>query len=62
MTGRDGVYSVVTEYLTLQSLTALLLTKGVTYDFKVQARNAHGYSGFSETLGLLCAIRPGIPS
>lgn len=62
VTGQDGVYSVITEFLTLKSVTALSLTKGVIYDFKVQARNAHGYSGFSDTFSILCAIRPGIPS
>jgi hypothetical protein len=28
----------------------------------VQSRNAHGLSGYSATLSLLCAIKPSIPS
>lgn len=38
------------------------LTAGVIYQFKVEARNQYGYSDFSDTLSLLCAFIPEIPS
>lgn len=62
VTSSDGLYSTVTEQLTSQAFTALTLTKGVTYYFTVQSRNAHGYSLESEQMDLLCAIKPDIPT
>lgn len=44
VTSSDGLYNVVTSHQTGRSYVAVGLTKGVTYYFKVQARNAHGYS------------------
>jgi hypothetical protein len=38
------------------------LTSGVTYEFKVEARNEYGYSVYSETISLLCAFVPEIPT
>lgn len=37
------------------------LTFGVTYEFKVEARNSYGYGLYSETLALLCAFKPDPP-
>ena len=34
------------------------LTFGVTYEFKIESRNSYGYSGYSETITLLCAFKP----
>ena len=34
---------------------------GLTYEFKVEARNVHGYSAQSDTLALLCAYKPDPP-
>jgi hypothetical protein len=48
VTSSDGLYSVVTEYLTSQNYVAIGLTKGVIYYFSVQSRNGHGYSLISE--------------
>ena len=37
------------------------LTPGVTYDFKVEARNSHGHGAFSDTITLLNAFKPEAP-
>lgn len=38
------------------------LTAGITYEFKVQARNQFDLSDDSDTLSLLCAIKPEVPT
>jgi hypothetical protein len=38
------------------------LTSGVTYEFKIEARNEYGYSAYSNTLSLLAAHIPEIPT
>ena len=38
------------------------LTYGTTYEFKVEARNEFGFSEYSSTLSLLCAIMPAVPT
>lgn len=44
------------------SYTAEGLTTGVTYKFKVQARNSYGLSDYSNTASILCATVPSIPA
>jgi hypothetical protein len=55
-----GSYSVLANSATT-SFTALSLTAGVTYQFKVQAQNAHGLSAYSESISILCAYFPDPP-
>jgi hypothetical protein len=43
------------------SLTAQALTPGNTYQFKVQAENAHGLSAYSESISVLAAYYPEPP-
>jgi len=38
------------------------LTYGVTYQFKIEAKNEYGYSEYSETISLLAAHIPEIPT
>jgi hypothetical protein len=38
------------------------LTSGTTYEFKVEARNEYGYSAYSNTLSLLAAYIPAVPT
>ena len=38
------------------------LTSGTTYEFKIEARNQYGYSTYSDTLSLLSAYIPEIPT
>lgn len=38
------------------------LTAGINYEFKVEARNIYGYSEYSETITLLCAYIPTVPT
>lgn len=49
-----------TEVLT-QSYTATGLTAGLTYKFKIEARNTYGYSVYSTEVAILCATVPSIP-
>ena len=37
------------------------LITGVTYKFKIEARNSYGYSVFSDVLNILCASKPEAP-
>jgi hypothetical protein len=38
------------------------LTPGLTYEFKVAAKNEYGYSQFSSTLSLLAAYISAVPT
>ena len=40
------------------SYAATSLTQGLTYQFKVEARNAYGYSVYSNTVSILTAQVP----
>jgi hypothetical protein len=42
--------------------TAISLTAGKTYQFKIKSRNSYGYSTFSSTVSLLCAYKPEAPT
>jgi len=41
---------------------AVGLTAGVTYKFKIEARNTYGYSVYSNELSILCATVPSVPA
>lgn len=41
---------------------ATALTPGLTYEFKIEARNQYDFSEYSETLTLLCSFIPEIPT
>lgn len=58
MAEQGGEFSYLVTDLTSTSFTVVSLTAGITYEFKVQAKNAYGLSAFSETLTLLCAFKP----
>ena len=47
--------------ITETSYLVVDLTFGVTYEFKVEARNNYGYSTYSETETILCAFKPEPP-
>ncbi len=44
------------------SYTAIELTAGVTYEFKIESRNSYGYSTYSSSISLLCAYVPDPPA
>lgn len=44
------------------SFTATGLSAGLTYKFKIQARNAYGLSGYSQVVSILCATVPSLPA
>ena len=44
------------------SYTAIELTAGVTYEFKIESRNSYGYSTYSSSISLLCAFVPYPPT
>ena len=48
--------------VTSKSFVATSLTFGVSYDFKVEARNQFGYSSFSDSITILCATVPDAPT
>jgi hypothetical protein len=54
----SGSFSVLIESLTSKSYVATGLTPGLTYTFKVQARNSFGFSTYSSSLATLCAFVP----
>jgi hypothetical protein len=49
---------VLASGLTSPLYTAIGLTSGVTYEFKVESRNSYDYSSYSDTLALLAAFKP----
>jgi len=56
-----GSYSVLASGVTSPSYTAIELTAGVDYQFKVESRNSYGYSMLSDSITLLCAFKPDAP-
>jgi len=57
----DGSYSVLASNIASTSYTAIELTAGVTYSFKIESRNSYGYSTYSSSITLLCAYVPDPP-
>ena len=56
-----GSFTVVATGLTAAAYTAVGLTPGKTYQFRVESRNSYSYSALSEVLQLLCAFKPDPP-
>jgi len=57
-----GVFSVLTSNVENPSYTALDLTAGIIYQFKIESRNSYGYSAYSDSITLLCAFKPDAPA
>jgi hypothetical protein len=57
-----GSYSVLASNIASPMYTAIELTAGVTYDFKIESRNSYGYSTYSSSISLLCAYVPDPPT
>ena len=60
--GNSQVYtSIVGEfpYSTTTTYTKNGLTTGITYKFRYRVANAHGWSGFSDPVSILCSTVPG---
>lgn len=55
-------YVVLASALNLLTYTAIGLTAGNTYKFKVEARNSYGYSSYSDVIAILCASNPEQPA
>jgi hypothetical protein len=54
-----GSFTVLAESVTDLTYTATSLVQGSTYSFKVEVRNAYGYSAaFSNTVSILAAQTP----
>jgi cellulose 1,4-beta-cellobiosidase len=58
MTEEGGTFSELATGVTETSYLVTGLNSGTTYEFKIEARNSYGYSGYSETLSLLSAFVP----
>lgn len=56
-----GIFSVV-DSTADSSYLITGLTPGTTYEFKVEARNQYDYSTYSDTLTLLAAYIPDVPT
>jgi hypothetical protein len=62
MAQSDGTYSILAANVVSSSYTAIDLTAGVTYQFKIESRNSYGYSTYSGSISLLCAFVPDPPT
>lgn len=60
-TGTES-FSILADQLTVKSYIATGLSPGLTYTFKIQARNAFGLSEYSTSLAVLCAFVPDKPT
>jgi hypothetical protein len=58
----DGIYSVMASNVVSSSYTAIDLTAGLTYQFKIESRNSYGFSPYSSSITLLCAYVPDPPT
>ena len=53
--GAGSTFKELVSGLTTVSYTALSLTPGITYQFKVKVRNIYGYGEFSSVISILTA-------
>lgn len=58
----SGNWVVLESSVSSQNLVATGATAGVTYYFKIEARNIIGYSGESESFGIMAAVIPTQPT
>lgn len=56
-----GTFTILEETVTDTTYIATSLTTGTNYEFKVQARNAYGYSDYSNVALILAASVPSKP-
>jgi len=62
-TATNGVtFSILQESVVFSEYLATGLTQGLVYQFKVEARNAYGFSIYSDTVSILTAQVPDQPS
>jgi hypothetical protein len=59
---QGGAFSVLVSGLATPAYTAVGLTSGVIYEFKVESRNSYDFSAYSDVLTLLAAFKPDAPS
>jgi hypothetical protein len=57
-----GVWVDLAENIVGTTYTAIGLTQGTEYKFKVQARNSVGFSALSDSITILTAIVPAAPA
>lgn len=62
MAEEGGSYTELASGLSFPVYTAVGLTFGQTYEFKVESRNSYSYSDYSEMIVLLCAFKPDPPT
>jgi hypothetical protein len=58
----SNTYIELDSGVTAESYTAIGLTQGLTYKFKVEARNTYGFSTLSSEVSILCATVPSVPA
>jgi hypothetical protein len=52
---QGGSFSIL-ESVSTSTYTAISLTAGTTYEFKIESRNSYGFSSYSDVITLLCAF------
>jgi hypothetical protein len=57
-----GTFVELASNIVATTYTATGLTYGLTYTFRVEARNAFGYSAYSDSIAILCATHPEKPA
>jgi hypothetical protein len=57
-----GSYIIRASGIATKSYTTTGLTAGLTYKFKVEARNSFDYSAYSQEISIICATIPSIPA
>lgn len=53
---QGGAFSVLESGITGTTYTAITLTVGTTYEFKIESRNSYGFSNYSDVVKQLCAF------
>ena len=56
-----GEYVVLASMINALKIQASALTTGLTYKFKVEARNSYGFSAYTSEVAILCAAEPSQP-
>jgi hypothetical protein len=52
---QGGAFSIL-ESVATTTYTAISLTAGTTYEFKIESRNSYGFSSYSDVITMLCAF------
>lgn len=57
-----SAWEVRAENVQTKSYTATGLTAGLTYKFRIEARNSYDHSDYSDEISIICATIPSVPA